>query len=182
MDSRCVLSEPINIEPEHLTALNQLSGISLLEAAHVVWQATLEMACLPTRARHHQDCEAIVAVGCQIRPLRDWILVEAVDHPDVTNDVARTLGCLAVKSTDQLTPRIAGAAAMLMVAESYPRDAIEAMLRLCPEDSLGQLVAEGFGARIPAGQVRSMLCEARPIVEQVLNDPAPMSGESVGSD
>lgn len=146
----------------------------------MVWQSTLELNRMQVRTHQYSEHEAMVVVGCQIRPMRDWILVQAIDHVDVTTDVARTLGCLAVKTNDHLSPRIAGAAAMLMVAESYPADVIECMLRLCPGDSLGQLVAEGFRAGIPGDQVRVMLHEARPIVERILNTPGSLPEASAG--
>ena len=150
-------------------AAAELSGLNLLDAADHAWQSLVAItggSQIDNVDRHR----AIVALACQVKPLRDHLIVQAVQHGDLSLPATREVVWLALKARPELQPALAGAAGMLLLAVTGSTVAAAHYARLGSQDSLGQLVAQLVEAEILPEDVKSMLLQAKPAVRRVLED------------
>jgi hypothetical protein len=151
------------------TAAETLTGLSLVDAADLAWASLAALAegdRSDTVLRHR----AVVLLALQIKPVRDWLLVQAIDHEDLSLACTRELVWLLAKAPQPLQAAAAGATAMLLIAVTGSAPAAKFHADLGGNDTLALLVGEVLAAQLPGEQVRSMLGEAKPIVRKVLED------------
>lgn len=151
------------------TAAESLTGLTLLDAADMAWASLTALAegDRSDTVTHHR---AVVLLALQIKPLRDWLLVQAIDHEDLSLACTRELVWLAAKAPEPLQAAAAGATAMLLIAVTGSAPAARFHADLGGTDTLALLVGEVLAAQLPGEQVRSMLGEAKPVVRKVLED------------
>ena len=158
-------------------AAGLLSGLTLLQAADLAWESLSSLADGDRSAdavRHR----AVVLLAIQVKPLRDWLLVQAVDHDDLALACVRELVWLVAKAPAPLQPSAAGAVAMLLLAVTGSVPAARFHADLGGTDTLALLVGQILDAGLPYDQVRSMLREAKPAVLKQLQDASEPVGAS----
>ena len=150
-------------------AAETLTGLTLLDAADTAWASLTELAegDRSDTVVHHR---AIVLLALQVKPLRDWLLVQAIGHEDLSLACTRELVWLVAKAPQPLQAAAAGATAMLLVAVSDSAPAAKYHADLGGSDTLAQLVGLIIESQLPGEKVRQMLREAKPIVRKVLED------------
>ena len=151
------------------TAAETLTGLTLLGAADTAWSSLTVLAegDRSDKAIHHR---AVVLLALQVKPLRDWLLVQAIDHEDLSLACTRELVWLVAKAPEPLQAAAAGATAMLLIAVTGSVPAARFHADLGCDDTLALLVGEVLAAQLPGEQVRQMLRDAKPIVRKVLED------------
>ena len=144
-----------------VAAAEALTGLTLLDAADMAWAnlTALAEADRSDAVIHHR---AVVLLALQVKPLRDWLLVQAIDHEDLSLACTRELVWLAAKAPQPLQAAAAGATAMLLIAVTDSAPAAKFHADLGGNDTLALLVGEVLAAQLPGEQVRSMLREAKP--------------------
>lgn len=151
------------------TAAEQLTGLTMVDAADLAWNSLTALAegDLSDAVVHHR---AVVLLALQIKPLRDWLLVQAVDHEDLSLACTRELVWLVAKAPQALQASAAGATAMLLIAVTGSAPAARYHAELGGNDTLAQLVGHIVESQLPGERVREMLGEAKPVVRKVLED------------
>ena len=170
--SETTLHPPRNTFPDGAAldaAAEELTGLTLLDAADLAWASlsTLAEGDRSDAVIHHR---AIVLLALQVKPLRDWLLVQAVDHDDLSLACTRELVWLVAKAPQPLQAAAAGATAMLLIAITGSAPAARYHADLGGNDTLAQLVGHIVESQLPGEKVRQMLGEAKPVVRQVLED------------
>lgn len=150
-------------------AAESLTGLTLLDAADLAWASLTALAegDRSDTVIHHR---AIVLLALQVNPIRDWLLVQAVDHEDLSLASTRELVWLVAKAPQPLQRSAAGATAMLLIAITGSVPAAGYHAHLGGNDTLAQLVGQIVEAQLPVEKVRQMLREAKPVVRKVLED------------
>lgn len=150
-------------------AAEALTGLTLLDAADLAWASFTALAegDRSDTVIHHR---ANVLLAIQVKPLRDWLLVQAVEHDDLALACVRELVWLVAKAPQALQAPAAGATAMLLVAVTGSVPAAKFHVDLGGTDTLALLVGEILAAQLPAEKVLQMLREAKPVVRKVLED------------
>jgi len=170
--SETTLHSPRNTFPDDAAldaAAEALTGLTLLNAADLA-SASLTALAKGDRSDtviHHR---AIVLLALQVKPLRDWLLVQAVDHDDLSLACTRELVWLVAKAPQPLQAAAAGATAMLLIAITESAPAARYHADLGGSDTLAQLVGHVVESQLPGEKVRQMLGEAKQVVRQVLED------------
>ena len=175
--SKTTLHPPRSTFPDDTAldaAAEALTGVTLLDAADLAWASLTSLAegDRSDTVVHHR---AIVLLALQLKPVRDWLLVQAVDHEDVSLACIRELVWLVAKAPQPLQAPAAGATAMLLIAVTDSAPAARFHADLGGNDTLALLVGEVLAAQLPGEQVRSMLREAKPVVRKVLEDASQAS-------
>ena len=151
------------------TAAETLTGLTLLDAADMAW-ASLTALAEGDRSEAVTHHRAIVLLAVQIKPLRDWLLVQTIDHDNLSLACTRELVWVVAKAPQSLQAAAAGATAMLLLAVTGSVPAARFHADLGGDDTLALLVGEVLAAQLPGEQVRQMLRDAKPIVRKVLED------------
>ena len=151
------------------TAAETLTGLTLVDAADLAW-ASLTALAEGDRTDAVANHRAVVLLALQIKPVRDWLLVKAVDHEDLSLACTRELVWLVAKAPQPLQAAAAGATAMLLVAVTGSAPAARYHADLGGDDTLAQLVGHIVESQLPGEKVREMLGEAKPVVRKVLED------------
>ena len=150
-------------------AAEALTGLTLLDAADLAW-ASLTALAEGERSDTVVHHRAIVLLALQVKPLRDWLLVQAIDHDDLSLACTRELVWLVAKAPQPLQTAASGATAMLLIAVTGSVPAARYHADLGGSDTLAQLVGHIVEAQLPGEKVLEMLGEARPVVRKVLED------------
>jgi len=150
-------------------AAAELTGLTMLDAAHRAWNALHSLA-TGDRSADRARCRAIILLALQIKSSRDWLLCQAAEHPDLALACTSAVTCIAAAAPRELQSMAAGAAAMMLAAFTDSPDTTAAYARLGGDDTLARIVAEVFAAQLPSGAVRQVLLEARPVVLQQLEE------------
>lgn len=151
------------------TAATELTGLTTLEAANLAWNA-LDSLATGDRDADRARCRAVILLAMQLKSSRDWLLCQAAEHPDKALACTRAVTCIAAAAPRELQSMAAGAAAMMLAAFTDSTDTTAAYARLGGDDTLAQIVTEVLAAQLPAGAVRQVLLEARPVVLQQLEE------------
>ena len=151
------------------TAAETLTGLTLLDAADMAW-ASLTALAEGDRSDAVLRHRAVVLLALQIKPVRDWLLVQAIDHEDLSLACVRELVWLVAKAPQPLQAAAAGATAMLLIAVTGSAPAAKFHADLGGSDTLAQLVGHIVESQLPGEKVRQMLGEAKPVVRKVLED------------
>ena len=151
------------------TAAETLTGLTLLDAADLAWASLTALAegDRSDTVIHHR---AIVLLALQVKPLRDWLLVQAIDHENLSLACTRELVWLVAKAPQPLQAAAAGATAMLLIAVTDSAPAARYHADLGGSDTLAQLVGHIVESQLPGEKVLDMLREAKPVVRKVLED------------
>ena len=155
-------------------AAEALTGLTLLDAADLAWGSLTALAegDRSDTVIHHR---AVVLLALQVKPLRDWLLVQAVDHDDLSLACTRELVWLVAKAPQPLQAAAAGATAMMLIAVTDSAPAAQYHAELGGNDTLAQLVGHIVESQLPGEKVREMLSEAKPVVRKVLEDASQAS-------
>ena len=159
------------------TAAGQLSGLTLMQAADLAWDS-LSSLVDGDRSADAVRHRAIVLLAIQVKPLRDWLLVQAVDHEDLALACVRELVWLVAKAPAPLQSSAAGAVAMLLLAVTGSVPAARFHADLGGQDTLALLVGQILDAGLPYDQVRSLLRDSKPAVLKQLQDASQPVGAS----
>ena len=150
-------------------AAAELTGLTMLEAANLAWDALHSLA-IGDRDADRARCRAVILLALQLKSSRDWLLCQAAEHPDRALACTRAVTCIAAAAPRELQAMAAGAAAMMLAACTDSPDTTAAYAQLGGDDTLAQIVTEVLAAQLPAGAVRQVLLEARPVVLQQLEE------------
>jgi hypothetical protein len=150
-------------------AAAELTGLTVLEAANLAWDALHSLA-TGDRSADRARCRAVILLALQVKSSRDWLLCRAAEHPDKALACTRAVTCIAAAAPRELQSMAAGAAAMMLAAFTDSPDTAAAYARLGGDDTLAQIVTEVLAARLPSGAVREVLLEARPVVLRQLEE------------
>lgn len=97
--------------------------------------------------------------------VRDFVIAHlATDPPE--RGAAEALVQIALTTTDDLRPRVAGAAAAVTYANGDSTVAVWSLLDHARDDSLGQLVAAGIDTCMPPTVLKEVFADALLIIEQ----------------
>lgn len=151
------------------TAAETLTGLTLVDAADLAW-ASLTALAEGERSAAVIHYRAIVLLAVQIKPLRDWLLVQAIENEDLSLACTREFVWLVAKAPQPLQAAAAGATAMMLIAVTDSAPAARYHADLGGDDTLAQLVGLIIESELPGDQVRQMLREAKPSVRKVLKD------------
>jgi len=150
-------------------AAAELTGLTMLDAANLAWDALHSLA-TGDRSVDRARCRAVILLALQIKSSRDWLLCQAAEHPDQALACARAVTCISAAAPRELQSMAAGTAAMMLAAFTESPDTTAAYARLGGADTLAQIVTEVLAAQLPAGAVRQVLLEARPVVLRQLEE------------
>ena len=150
-------------------AATDLTGLTVLDAAHLAWDALHSLA-TGDRDADRTRCRAVILIALQLKASRDWLLCQAAEHPEKALACTRAVTCIAAAAPRELQSMAAGAAAMMLAAFADSPDTTAAYARLGGDDTLAQIVTEVLAAQLPAGAVREVLREARPVVLRQLEE------------
>ena len=170
--SETTLHPPRNTFPDDAeldAAAESLTGLTLSAAADTAWASLTALAegDRSDKTIHHR---AVVLLALQVKPIRDWLLVQAVDHDNLSLACVRELVWLIAKAPQPLQAAAAGATAMLLIAVTGSAPAARFHADLGGTDTLAQLVGLIIESELPGEKVRQMLREAKPVVHKVLED------------
>ena len=129
-------------------AAETLTGLTLLNAADLAW-ASLTALAEGERSDTVVHHRAIVLLALQVKPLRDWLLVQAIDHEDLSLACTRELVWLVAKAPQPLQAAAAGATAMLLIAITGSAPAARYHADLGGSDTLAQLVGHIVESQLP---------------------------------
>ena len=129
-------------------AAETLTGLTLLNAAYLAW-ASLTALAEGERSDTVVHHRAIVLLALQVKPLRDWLLVQAIDHEDLSLACTRELVWLVAKAPQPLQAAAAGATAMLLIAITGSAPAARYHADLGGSDTLAQLVGPIVESQLP---------------------------------
>jgi len=150
-------------------AAAELTDLTMFDAANLAWDALHSLA-IGDRDADHARCRALVLLALQLKSSRDWLLCQAAEHPDKALACTRAVTCIAAAAPRELQSMAAGAAAMMLAAFTDSPDTTAAYAQLGGEDTLARIVTEVLAAQLPAGAVREVLLEARPVVLKQLEE------------
>jgi len=150
-------------------AATELTGLTMLEAANLSWNALHSLA-TGDRNADRARCRAVILLALQLKSSRDWLLCQAAEHPDKALACTRAVTCIAAAAPRELQSMAAGAAAMMLAAFTDSADTTAAYARLGWDDTLARIVTEVLAAQLSASAVREVLLEARPVVLQQLEE------------
>jgi hypothetical protein len=153
----------------------------MLEAANLGWNALHSLA-TGDRSVDRARCRAVILLALQLKSSRDWLLCQAAEHPDEALACTRAVTCIAAAAPRELQSMAAGTAAMMLAAFTHSPDTTAAYARLGGDDTLAQIVTEVLAAQLPAGAVREVLLEARPVVLRQLEELSQPQGASPAAD
>jgi hypothetical protein len=150
-------------------AAAELTGLTMLDAANLAWNALHSLA-TGDRDADRARCRAVILLALQLKSSRDWLLCQAAEHSDQALACTRAVTCIAAAAPRELQSMTAGAAAMMLAAFTDSPDTTAAYAQLGGDDTLAQIVTEVLAAQLPATAVRQVLLEARPVVLQQLEE------------
>jgi hypothetical protein len=162
-------TRPVSADAVLDAAAAELTDLTMIDAAELAWDALHSLA-TGDRTADRARCRAVILLALQMKATRDWLLCQAAEHPDKALACTRAVTCIAAAAPRELQSMAAGAAAMMLAAFTDSPDTTAAYARLGGDDTLAQIVTEVLAAQLPAGAVRQVLLEARPVVLQQLEE------------